>query len=86
MQASAARHIQGTGANAIHFMEKINAVVVAVGRLNQHCACAVAKDHTGGAVGVINNGRHYIGADHQYLFVRTGFDKLNAGLKRVDKS
>ena len=43
------------------------------------------EDHAGGAVGVIDDRRQYIGADHQDALVRAGGDELGSGLHGINK-
>ena len=56
------------------------------GRLDQHGARAIAEQHAGGAVGVVDDAGHGVGADHQDLLVRAGGHQVRARGSAVDKS
>src|SRR5581483_10119501 len=87
IEATAAGHIKSTAAGAVNFMNKINdAGRVIFARLQQHCTGTVAKNYASGAVGVVNDGRHGVGTDHQHRLMRAGRNELSAGLKSVNKS
>src|SRR5258708_15095067 len=67
-------------------MQKINAAQPFVGGYDQHRARAIAEDHAGGAVGVVDDRRHNVGANDQDFFMRARFHKLHSGLQRIDKT
>jgi hypothetical protein len=58
-----------------HLVEDAEAVRAG---FQEHRAGAVAKQDAVGAVGVVNDGRHFIGAHHNDLFISTGLDELRA--------
>ena len=55
------------------------------GRLDQHRAGAVAEQHAGGAVGVIDDAAHRVGADHQHFLVRAGRHQMRRRGQPVDE-
>ena len=72
---------QELAAGAIHFAQEIDesqAVFAVLGGFEQHGAGAVAEQHAGGAVGVVDDAAHGIGADHQHLLVRAGGHQVGA--------
>src|SRR5262250_3044318 len=85
MQAAAAGHVEGTCSRAINFVFKVQDAVVVFGGLENYGTGSVAKQNAGGAVGVIQNRRHHISADHQHLLVRARENKLRAHLQGVEK-
>ena len=44
------------------------------GGFDEHSTCTVTKDRTSGAVGVIDDARHLVGADYDDLFVASALD------------
>jgi hypothetical protein len=54
--------------------------------LNQDRTGAIAENDASGAVGVVDDRRHRIGADDQDLGVRTRLDQLSAHLQGVKKT
>ena len=86
MEASAAGHVERTTAGTIHFMNEIDhALGVVLGRLQDHRARAVAKYHAGGAIGVVDDRRHYVRSNHHDFFVGSGRDELRPGLQRINE-
>src|SRR2546430_15829146 len=67
-------------------MFKIQNALSVGGWFQQYSAGAVAKEHTGGAILIIQNGSHGVAADCQNLFVRAGGNKLRANSEGVRKS
>ena len=65
---------------------KPQAVFALAGRFDQHGAGAVAEQDAGGAVGVIDDAAHGVGADHQHLSVRAGGHQVGAGGGAVDEA
>ena len=57
-----------------------------LGGLDQHGAGAVAEQHAGVAVGVVDDAAHGVGADHQHFLVRAGGDQVRAGGQPVDEA
>src|SRR5712692_4857204 len=87
VQASASRHVQGCASGTIYFVEKVDETRLTIGRrFHQHGAGTIAKDHTGGPVGVIDNRGHHVSADDQNFFVCSCTHELHAGLQGIDKS
>ncbi len=54
--------------------------------LDENSAGAVAEEDAGGAVGVVDDGAHDVGADDEDFFVRAGFDELGADLEGVGEA
>ena len=50
-----------------------------------HSPGAVAKNNAGGAIGVVDDRRHNVGANHENSFMRARGDELRAGLHGIDK-
>lgn len=44
------------------------------GRLNEHGGRTVAKERTGGTVGVVDHRRHFLGRNHNHLLVKASAD------------
>ena len=63
-----------------------NAFVVAVGVFQQDSSRAIAEQHAGRAILIIQNGSHHIAADDQRFFLSAGADKLRANRQRIEKS
>ena len=67
-------------------MDEINqANGIVFSSLEDHGPSAIAKDHTGGAVCVIDDRGHYIGANHKDPLVRSGCNELRTSLHRINK-
>ena len=87
MQAASAGHEQGAGAGAVDFVMEVDHAVLAVGGgFEEDCAGAVAEEHAGGAVGVVDDGGHGVRADDEDFFLGAGLDELRAHLEGVDES
>src|SRR5260370_18730898 len=87
MQASAPGHIEGGAAGPIHLMKKVyKAGLVSGSGLYQHSPGTIAKNYTGRAIGVINDGRHHVRTDDQNFFVGSCADELYACLQSIDKT
>ena len=56
------------------------------GGFDQHGARAIAEQDAGGAVGVIDDAAHGVGADHQHLLVRAGRHQVRADGQAVDEA
>ena len=54
--------------------------------LKQHGAGAVAKEHTGGTILIVQNGRHRVAADHQNFLVGARANELRTDGQRVGKA
>ncbi len=54
-------------------------------RFEQDRTRSIAKDDAGRAIGVVDDRRHHVGADHQHFLVRSGRDELRSSLQRVNK-
>ncbi len=63
----------------------VDAMAVRAG-LEQHRAGAVAEQHAGGAVRVVDDRRHLVGADHHDLARLTGTDELRRDGQRIDEA
>ncbi len=59
---------------------------IVFGGLENHRACAVAKNHASGAVGVVDDRGHHVRADHQDALVSARGDELRPRLHGVDES
>ena len=57
-----------------------------VRRLDQHRAGAVAEQHAGRAVGVVDDRRHLVGADHDDLARGAGLDELLRDRQRIEEA
>ena len=55
-------------------------------RLDQNRARGIAEQHAGGAVGVIDDRRHLVGADHHDLAEFAGLDELRGDGERIDEA
>ncbi len=64
-------------------VDQANGIIL--GRLEKHGAGAVAKDHAGGAVRVVDDRGHHVGADHQDPLVGARGDELRARLYGVNE-
>ena len=87
--AAAGGHLEEIAARAVHLADEIDEaqVVFAIaGGLDQHGAGAVAEQDAGGAVGVVDDAAHGIGADDQDLAVRAGGHQVRARGEAVDES
>ena len=87
--AAAGGHFEEIAARAIHFADEIDEpqVVLAIaGGLDQDSAGAVAEQDARGAVGIVDDAAHGIGADHEDLPVRAGGHQVRARGEAVDES
>ena len=55
------RHRERTSAGAIDFVDEIDDTDRIIFRRFRVTACPIAKDHASGPVGVVDDGRHYVG-------------------------
>jgi hypothetical protein len=56
---------------------------VALGRSEHDRTGAVAEQHAGRAIGVVENARHHVGTDDERVFDRTGGDELATDGERI---
>ena len=61
-------------------------LLVLPGGFQQHGARAVAEQHAGGAVRVVDNAAHGVGADHQNFLVGARRHQVRAGDQAVDET
>ncbi len=73
-------------AGAVGTDQRVHDAVAVVVGLQQHRAGAVAEQHAGGAVGVVDDRRHLVGADHHDLARGAGGDELRADGQRIEKA
>ena len=87
IEASTGGHIEGTGAGTINFVHVVNHADFVLGcGLDEDTARSVAEEDAGGAVGVVNDGGHGVGANDEDFGVRAGFDELGSHLQGVDEA
>ena len=87
MEAATGRHHERTAAGAIDFVMEIDHAQFALrSGLDEDCAGAVAEEDAGGAVGVVDDGRHGVGADDEDFFVLARLDELATHLQGVDEA
>ena len=87
VERASAGHVEITAARAIYIvMEVEDPLGVRSSRFDQHRAGAIAEQHAGGAVLIVDNRGHDVATDHQRILVRAGADKLRANSERVNKS
>ena len=68
LPAAAGRHAQRRPAAAVHLVLEVeDAEPVLRRRADDHGAGAVAEEHAGRAIGVVDDARHHVGADHQRM-------------------
>ncbi len=79
-------HVEERSAGTIHIVLEIDDAFIRTGGLKQDGSCAVAKEHTGGPILIVQNGRHRVAADHQHFLVRARTNELRAHGQRVSKS
>ena len=71
VQAASAGHVKELGAGTVDFMDVVDQPHGIIFRgLQNHRARAIAKDHAGGAVGVVDDRRHHVSTNHQHALVR----------------
>ena len=86
-EAAAGGHVERDGAGAVDFVPEVDEADFAFfAGFEQDRARAVAEDDAGGAVGVVDDGAHDVGADDEDFFVRAGFDELGADLEGVGEA
>src|SRR6185437_883951 len=86
-ERAAGGHVERDGARAVDLVPEVDEADLAfLTGLEQDCARAVAEEDAGGAVGVVDDGAHDVGADDENLFVRAGFDELGADLQGVGEA
>ena len=87
MQGAAAGHIEIAAAGTVHVMNKIQDPFGVRGRgLDEYSAGAIAEENARGAVGVIENGSHYVTADDQCFLVGAAGDELRADGEGVEEA
>ena len=67
-------HVEVLAAAAVRVQDSVLYAVAFGRRLQQHGCRAVPEDRAGVAVFVVDDRRHFVGADHDHFFMRTGFD------------
>jgi trehalose synthase len=82
-EAAAGGHLQGRAAAAVDLVREAEDVRIVVSRRRQHHrAGAVAEEHARGAVLVVDDARHDVGADDERAVVRAARDHLQADRQR----
>ena len=88
--AAARRHAQRRAAAAIDLVREVEDAragqIVSVDGAHHRRAGAVAEQHAGRAIGVVDDARHHVGADHQHVVVRAGGDELRRRRQRVGEA
>ena len=84
--AAAGLLVQMDHARAVGADQRVHDAVAGVARLEQHRAGAVAEQHAGGAVGVVDDRRHLVGADHHDLARGAVGDELRGDGQRIEKA
>ena len=82
-------HFESIAAGAVDLTEEIEeayAIFVFAGRLDQYGAGAVAEEHAGGAIGVVDNAAHGVRADDQDLLVSAGCHQVRADRGAIHKA
>src|SRR5208282_3777170 len=86
IQASAAWHVQRLATRSVDFVQKVDETDgVVFGGLEQDRACSIAKDDAGGAVGVVDDRRHYVCSDDEHFLVGSGRNELRSRLQGINK-
>src|SRR6266566_5157265 len=81
VQAAAAGHKEILAAGAIDLVNEVDQTDgVVFGRFKNCRARTVSKDHTSGAVSVVDDRRHYVGADYQHTFLGAAGNQLRSYL------
>ena len=84
MPAAAGGHAERRTAAAVDLMREIDdARLVLAGGHEHHRAGAVAEQHARGAIGVVDDARHHVGADDQRVVGRPGRHDLHGGGQRI---
>ncbi len=73
-------------ARSVRADQRIHDALAVRARLDQHGAGAVAEHHAGGAVGIVDDGRHLVGTDHHDLLGLAGGDELRGDGDGVDEA
>ena len=80
MQAAAGGHAQRRAAAAVDLVLEVeNRPIAGLRRRDDDRAGAVAEQHAGRAILVVDDARHHVGADHQRVIVRAAGDELAGG-------
>src|ERR1035438_6926019 len=80
------RHIEKLAAGTIDFVNEVDQPDgVIFGGFQNRRARTVPEDHAGGAVGVVDDRRHYVGANHEYARVYSAGNELRSHLHGVEK-
>ena len=75
---TAGLHVKLQLARAVRTQDLVqHAVTLRIG-FQQHGCGTVAEDRTGRTVGIVDDGRHLVGADHDNLLARSRLDELGA--------
>ena len=83
VQAAARRHLERGPAAAVDLVLEPDDLEALFNRgLHDHGAGPVAEQHAGGAVGVVDDARHRVGADDQRALVLAGRDELARDAQR----
>src|SRR5262245_57472930 len=67
-------------------MKKVEEMFIAGGRFDKDGPGAIAKDHAGGTIGVIDDGRHDVGADYKHLLVSARFNEFDTRLESINEA
>ena len=87
VERAASRHIEMLSARAVHIVDKIeNALLAAFGWFQKYGSCAVAKEHAGRSVLVIQNRSHDVTTNREGFFVGARANKLRCDSHRVQES
>jgi len=86
MQRAAPGHVQKRSTGAIHVVLEIEDPFVGACRFEQRGSRAIAEQHAGCAIRVVQNGSHGIAADDQHFLMRSGGDELRADGERVGEA
>ena len=85
--AAAGRHAQRVAAAAVHVVLEVDdADLGIVAGLDDGRAGAITEDHARGAIGVVDDARHDVGADHQRVLARAGGHHLRRRRQRIGES
>ena len=84
--AAAGLLVQMDPAGAIGLDHRVHDAVAAVVGLKQHAARAVTEQDAGRAIGVIDDRRHLVGADHDHLARGAIGDELRGNAQRIEKA
>ena len=85
-EAAAGGHRERPAAGAVDLMLEVeDAVLLPIGRRDDHRPCAVPKEDTGCAVGVVDDARHHVGPDHERVLVRAARHHLASRRQRISE-